>query len=55
MEDDKRIALRPEQVAKADYRLLNRGEKATDEEVENNRRSKSAILRGIEKVYGKDS
>ena len=55
VEDDKRIALRPEQVAKADYRLLNRGEKATDEEVENNRRSKSAILRGIEKVYGKDS
>ena len=55
VEDDKRIALRPEQVAKADYRLLNHGEKATDEEVENNRRSKSAILRGIEKVYGKDS
>lgn len=55
VEDDKRIALRPEQVAKADYRLLNRGEKASDEEVEINRRSKSAILRGIEKVYGKDS
>ena len=54
-EDDKRIALRPEEVKKADYVLLNHGVKATEEEVENNRRSKSAILRGIKKAYGKDS
>ncbi|MCR4634170.1 MAG: 16S rRNA (cytosine(1402)-N(4))-methyltransferase RsmH [Erysipelotrichaceae bacterium] len=55
VEDDKRIALRPEEVKKADYVLLNHGAKATAEEVENNRRSKSAILRGIKKAYGKDS
>lgn len=54
VEDDKRIALRPEQVKKADYVLLNHGEKAGDEEVENNRRAKSAIIRGIRKEYGKE-
>lgn len=52
VEDDKRIALRPEQVKKADYVLLNHGDKASEEEVENNRRAKSAIIRGIKKVYG---
>ncbi len=52
VEDDKRIALRPEQVKKADYVLLNHGDKASEEEVEINRRAKSAIIRGIKKVYG---
>ena len=52
--DDKRIALRPEQIKKARYELLNHGKKASDDEIENNRRSKSAIVRGVRKVYGKD-
>ena len=52
VEDDKRIALRPEQVKKADYVLLNHGDKASEKEVEINRRAKSAIIRGIKKVYG---
>lgn len=50
--DDKRIALRPEDVEKAKYRLLNHGDKADDEEIENNHRAKSAIVRGVEKIYG---
>ena len=54
VEDDKRIALRPEQIKKAEYELLNHGKKADDSEIENNRRAKSAIVRGIKKVYGKD-
>ena len=54
VEDDKRIALRPEQVKKADYILLNHGVKASEEEIEGNRRAKSAIIRGVKKVYGKD-
>ncbi len=54
VEDDKRIALRPEEVKKADYVLLNRGDKADKEEIESNHRAKSAIIRGIKKVYGKD-
>lgn len=54
VEDDKRIALRPEEVKKADYVLLNRGDKADEEEIESNHRAKSAIIRGIKKVYGKD-
>lgn len=54
VEDDKRIALRPEQVKKADYILLNHGVKASEEEIEDNRRAKSAIIRGVKKVYGKD-
>ena len=52
VEDDLRIALRPEEVKKADYRLLNHGDKAEQEEVEINRRAKSAIIRGIEKING---
>ncbi|MBO7697798.1 MAG: 16S rRNA (cytosine(1402)-N(4))-methyltransferase RsmH [Erysipelotrichaceae bacterium] len=52
VEDDLRIALRPEEVRKADYRLLNHGDKAEQEEVEINRRAKSAIIRGIEKING---
>ncbi len=52
--DDLRIALRPEEVEKPKYRLLNRGDKADEEEIENNRRSKSAIVRGIKKTNGKD-
>ena len=51
--DDKRIALRPEQVEKARYRLLNHGEKADEKEIENNRRAKSAIVRGVEKLWQK--
>lgn len=53
--DDKRIALRPEQIEKARYELLNHGKKADEKEIENNRRAKSAIVRGIRKVYGKNS
>ena len=52
--DDLRIALRPEEVEKAPYVLLNHGDKADEEEISNNRRAKSAIIRGIKKVYGKD-
>lgn len=52
--DDKRIALRPEDIKKARYELLNHGQKAQDAEIEKNRRAKSAIVRGVRKVYGKD-
>ncbi len=55
VEDDKRIALRPDQIKKADYILLNRGDKAKAEEIELNNRAKSAIIRGVKKVYGKNS
>ena len=54
VKDDKRIALRPEQIEKARYELLNHGKKADEQEVEDNHRAKSAIVRGIRKVYGKD-
>lgn len=53
--DDKRIALRPEEIKKADYELLTHKIKASKEELEINHRSQSAILRGVRKVYGKDS
>jgi len=52
--DDKRIALRPEQIEKPRFELLNHGDKASQQEIDYNRRSKSAIVRGIRKVYGKD-
>lgn len=52
VDDDKRIAIRPEQIKKANYELLNHGTKASDIEIENNRRSKSAIVRGIRKING---
>ena len=55
VKDDKRIALRPEEIEKARYELLNHGKKADEKEVEYNRRAKSAIVRGIRKVYGKVS
>lgn len=55
VEDDLRIALRPEEVKKANYKLLNHGDKADEEEIEENKRAKSAIIRGVKKVYGKDS
>ena len=51
-QDDLRIALRPEEVKKADYVLLNHGDKADEEEIENNHRAKSAIIRGIQKING---
>ena len=54
VEDDKRIALRPEQIKKANYRLLNRGEKADESEIETNHRAKRAIIRGVRKTNGKD-
>ena len=54
VKDDKRIALRPEQIEKPRYELLNHGKKADEQEIEFNRRAKSAIVRGIRKVYGKD-
>lgn len=47
--DDLRIALRPEEVPKPDYILLNHGDKADEEEIENNHRAKSAIIRGVRK------
>ncbi len=52
VEDDLRIALRPEEVKQADYVLLNHGEKADEQELENNHRAKSAIIRGIRKRNG---
>ena len=52
VDDDLRIALRPEEVKKADYVLLNHGDKADEKEVENNHRAKSAIIRGIRKING---
>ena len=52
VEDDLRVALRPEEVKQADYVLLNHGEKADEEEIENNHRAKSAIIRGIRKRNG---
>ena len=55
IDDDKRIALRPEEVKQAPYELLNHGDKADKEEIENNSRAKSAIIRGVRKRYGKDS
>ena len=52
VEDDLRVALRPEEVKQADYVLLNHGEKADEEEIENNHRAKSAIIRAIRKRNG---
>ena len=52
VEDDLRIALRPEEVQKANYQLLNHGQKASELEIEKNRRSTSAIVRGIKKING---
>ncbi|MBR5341971.1 MAG: 16S rRNA (cytosine(1402)-N(4))-methyltransferase RsmH [Erysipelotrichaceae bacterium] len=55
VEDDKRIALRPEQVKEADYVLLNHGDKPDEAEIAKNTRAKSAIIRGVKKVHGKVS
>ena len=54
VEDDKRIALRPEEVKKADYVLLNHGKKAGEAELERNSRARSAIVRGIRRTNGKN-
>ena len=51
VEDDLRINLRPEEVKKADYELLNHGDKARQEEIEINHRAKSAIIRGIKRLW----
>ncbi len=51
--DDKRIYKLPSEIKEADYSLLNhKAIIASDEELENNPRSKSAKLRGI--IYGKN-
>ena len=52
--DDKRIALKPSQIEKPRYELLNHGVKATEKELSENNRAKSAIVRGIRKVYEKE-
>ncbi|MDO4500655.1 MAG: 16S rRNA (cytosine(1402)-N(4))-methyltransferase RsmH [Erysipelotrichaceae bacterium] len=50
VEDDKRIYKLPSEIEEADFELLNRKALiATDEELENNPRSKSAKLRGLRK------
>ena len=51
VKDDLRIDLDPDQVPKARYRLLNHGVKAGAEEISENNRARSAILRGVEKIY----
>ena len=51
-QDDLKVALRPEEVKKADYVLLNHGKKPSQQEIENNHRASSAILRGIKKTNG---
>ena len=48
---DKRIALRPEEIETAPFELINRKVIiATEEELEENSRSKSAKLRGIKRI-----
>ncbi|MBR4461770.1 MAG: 16S rRNA (cytosine(1402)-N(4))-methyltransferase RsmH [Erysipelotrichaceae bacterium] len=54
VEDDKRIALRPEEIKEPDYVLLNHGKKASEAELETNNRAKSAIVRGIRRTHGKN-
>lgn len=51
VDDDKSIILRPEEVPIPRYKLLNHGKKASKEEIENNHRASSAIIRGVEKVW----
>ena len=55
VEDDKRIALRPEEIKQPDYVLLNHGRKASEAELKKNSRAKSAIVRGIRRTHGKIS
>ncbi len=51
VKDDKRIALRPEDIEKPRYELINRKAVIADEkELKENSRSKSAKLRGIRKT-----
>lgn len=52
--ENKKIAVLPSQIKKAPYVLLNHGVKASEEEVEMNHRAKSAIVRGVRKVYVKE-
>lgn len=49
--ENKKIAILPSQIKKAPYELLNHGVKASEEEIKTNHRAKSAIIRGIRKVY----
>ncbi len=52
VEDDKRIAKRPEEVDRPNYESLNRkGIRALPEEQERNRRARSAIVRGVRKLW----
>ena len=52
VEDDKRIAKRPEEVDQPNYESLNRkGIRALPEEQERNRRARSAIVRGVRKLW----
>ena len=52
VEDDKRIAKRPEEVDKPNYESLNRkGIRADQEEQDRNRRARSAIVRGVRKLW----
>ena len=51
VEDDKRIFKLPEEIEKAEFKLINRRSiTAGTEELEENPRSKSARLRGIERL-----
>ena len=53
VEVDKNIALRPEDVKEAPYRLISRKAiLASEDEIAKNNRAKSAKLRGVEKIYG---
>lgn len=53
VENDLNIPLRPEEILKPRYELLKK-QKASKDEIERNNRAKSAIVRGVKKIYGKD-
>ena len=56
IKDDLNIPKRPEEIEKARYELLNRKVIiASKQELEVNNRAKSAKVRGVRKIYGKDS
>lgn len=51
VKEDKKISIDVKDIIEANYRLLNHGDKASEKEIETNRRAKSAIIRGIEKLW----